>query len=547
MANFKQALLCLLSFSLAAFSCLQNQSWAKPPTNVILAAEQKLTYNLDHFPETLDPGLAGDFVSQVALNPLFDGLYRYNAKGEFVPAAAASYSVSDNGMLWTFYLRPEAKWHDGKPVTAHDFVYAWQRLGSPNSMSIYADFLVTMHLVNGQEVLQGILPPEMLGVTAVDDYTLQVRLEKPVPWLLQLVSNPQLYPVREDIILKHGNAWTIPENIIGNGPFKLTSYLPNDQITYHKWDGYWDAENITLTDLKATFLEENIAYYSYLKGDLPITKVYPAIKKRVLSERPTEVYMTPLNATYYINLNQQLAKFKDQRVRKALALLIDNRFIAKHIVAAGQATTSIVPENIEDAELMHQASYFRQVASANYDQARNLLVEAGYSVEKPLTFNFAYSDSRVERALFITIQQMWQKNSEGLIAITGEQLEWKTFLHKVRGMSYEASINGWAADYNQATTFLDLRRCGAGSNYSGYCDSQYDNLLEMANNLIDKETRQKLYAQANEKLQEEFAILPLYWMTAIYLKSPVLGGFNPYREFNDVRDLYIIAGSKVRE
>lgn len=526
----------ILTFSTLLLVTTSQAVVLRPGT--LLAPQQEYTFNLRYFPETLDPNLVSDAISLRATIPIFDTLYRLGPTGDFIPAAARAYKVSDDQLTWTFYLRPEATWQDGKPVTAHDFIYAWHRLADHNSTSIFANAFVNMHVVNADGVYQRMLEVDKLGVKALDDHTIEINLYQPTPWVMQIIAGIALAPVRQDLIEKYGSQWTQPEYIVGNGPYKLVTYSPNDQILYQKWDGYWDAKNIYLTQAKAIFTDERIAYYRYLTGELLTTNVFKAIQRQVLAERPDQVYMTPLNATYYVNLNMEV--FKDRNVRYALALLTDNNYLSRNIVPGTRATTIFAPTDLQDGQAQEQAKYFTAPSKTKYQEAKELLAQAGYSPQKPLTFTLSYSNSRNERAVFVALQQMWAKNSDGMIQVKGQITEWKTFLSEIKAGKFEASLNGWAADYDHVSNFFGLRACKSPSNYARYCNANYDALLEIAEHTVDNDTRQQMYAQANSMLQEDAAILPLYWMENVTLKSPQLGGYNPYLPLQYFRDFYIL-------
>ncbi|RIY35468.1 peptide ABC transporter substrate-binding protein, partial [Psittacicella gerlachiana] len=357
-------------FSLSLFSLVASSFNAQAitiPQGVTLAPKQEYIFNLPSFPATIDPGLIGDTLSARAAEPLFDTLYRLGSSGDFLPTAASGYKVSDDQLTWTFYLRPEATWHDGKPVTAQDFIYAWQRLAAHDSRSIFANAFVNMHVVNADGVYQRLIKVEELGISALDSHTLEIKLYQPTPWLLQIIANLALAPVRQDLIEKYGSAWTQPEHFIGNGPYTLSTYLPNDQITYQKREDYWDSQNIYITQAKAIFSEPRIAYYRYLTGEILVTEVFKGISKQVFAERPSEVYLTPRNASYYLNLNSQ--SFADLKVRQALALLTDTQYLSKHIVLGATATSIFAPTSLQDGQYQKQAPYFYNFPSDNNAQA----------------------------------------------------------------------------------------------------------------------------------------------------------------------------------
>ncbi|MFC6276687.1 peptide ABC transporter substrate-binding protein [Psittacicella hinzii] len=533
----------------AAASAPAENTAVKERDGKKLAAVQKLTINLGSFPDTVDPGKFSDASSGQIAKGVFETLYRQGVSGEYVPQAAESYSVSEDGLTWTFKLRPNAKWHDGKPVTAQDFVYSWQRLSDPKNGSSYGDYLANnANVVNAQEVYSGKLPTSELGVKAVDDYTLEIKLTRPTPWLVQVLSYGVLAPVRQDVVEKFGDAWTRPENIVGNGPYRLTKYIVNDEIVLEKFNDYWNADNIALTDVRFVFIKDpNTAYYKYLAGELAFTAIPPQLKENILKERTEEVRTSPALLTGYMDFQHKYEPFQNPKVRRALALLTDNKFIVKNIYAAGQPTSIFTPTYVQDGQLATKADYWDKDMTERRKEAVELLKEAGYSAQNPLKVELKYSSGKTVQKVFVALQQQWGKESGGLIQLTGSMSEWKSFLDEIKNGSYQIRFGGWGADYDQASTFYNVYTCGNAANYSNFCDKEYDDLINRANSEQDAEKRAELYAQANKLLQDKQAVIPFNWAEVFALVSPALGGYNEKNDERYFQDYYLIDGLSVKK
>lgn len=512
---------------------------------VKLAANQNITVNFGSAPASLDPTYVGDQVSRDATSSVFDPLYRMCPDGKLCGAAATSHTISDDGLTWTFHLRPGATWQDGKPVTAQDFVYSWQRLMNPESAATYGDYFTLAHIVNAEDIAAGKKKPEELGVRAVDDLNLEVKLTQPVPWLDEILTYQATAPVRKDLIEKFGKEWTRPENIVGNGAYKLTKYIPNDRIEYVKWDKYWDATNVHITGYKAIFLNDpNASLLRYLQGELLVVGVPPSMKKQLRVERPEEIYEANRLTNWYLSFNVE--RIKDVRVRKAIALLTDQKFIVNNILAAGHATTIFAPTSVRDGQLQKEADWFSWPYEKRVEEANKLLAEAGVTPKNPLEIEFLLSNSRTGTQTFIAVQQQLQRNTKGALKVKSRLEEFKLYLESAHASNYDMRLAGWGADYNQASTFFTLALSNSIQNDAKYKSAEYDELVTAAAKSQDANTRAELYAKANEVLQRDVPVSILWWSTVLGLRSPALGGFNPNINDRFVRDYYVIDGKQAK-
>lgn len=516
------------------------------PAGQELAEVQEVTFNIQGNPSTLDPNLAGDNQSNSVIKNLFDTLFQEDVHGKTVPVGAESYEVSADGLTYTIKLRKEATWSDGKPVTAHDYIYSWQRLTDPNTASEYGSFLELGNIVNADKVLAGELPPSALGAKALDDYTIEVKVTVPTPWLIQILSYASTSPVRQDIVEKFGEQWTRPENIVTNGAFTLSKFLLNDHLEMVKNPNYYAADKVILNKVQLIFLSDEMsAWYKYLAGEIASTTLPAQLTEQIIAERPEEVAYAPAAANFFLAIN--IDKVPDARVREAIRLLIDTRFITNTILHYGIPTSIFTPTHVTDAQKATEAEYFNQDRDTRVKRAQELLKEAGYTPEKPFEFELLRGKGNTLERTAIAMNGWFTKDSGGLIKFTDRVEETKVFYESLNAGRYLARMSGWGADYNQASTFYNTLRCHDTNNTYGYCSEEYDNILKAANTEQDPEKRAELYAKANEVIVKDVAVIPLFWKEVKNAINPNLGGFNPWNLNNYYKNYFIIANKGVKK
>ncbi|RIY33838.1 hypothetical protein CKF59_06095, partial [Psittacicella gerlachiana] len=493
------------------------------PANIKLAKVQFLQRNAKENPATIDPGKLSDSNSINVARSLFDTLVRQAPDGRYVGVAAQTWKQSADGLTWTFNLRKDATWSDGKPVTAQDFVYAWQRLVSPENASVYIDYLGTANVKNAKEIAQGKLPATSLGVKALDDYTLEVHLTQATPWFTQLVTLGVLAPVRQDKIEQYGDQWTHPKYFVGNGPYVLTENIINGHITFVKNPQYWDAKNVLIEKSEYIFMTDiNMIYNKYLANEVLTADIPPNIYNKVLQERPDEVkeYIDPLTWAIYFNVD----KIPDPQVRRALKLLVDNRYLTNVILKAGQPTSIFTPTFLADADLATEEAYFSRPYEENVEEAIKLLQAAGYSKDKPFAFTLLAPREQLMNVTLVAIQGWFQQKTQGLVKMETNMMERKVYEDIVQNKDYQARLGWTRGDYDQASAFYNTLLCNNGQNSTNWCNAQYDALVLEANKTIEPHQRALLYAQANKLIQEQTPVAPIYLKGAYLLKSPALGG-----------------------
>lgn len=528
----------LVSASLVGVSGMALAEDRHPETGEVLAEEQVFTYRALDESSSLDPQVVEDVDGSYIVRDLFEGLLNSDAEGNLIPGVAERYESNDDNTVWTFYLRDNAKWSDGKPVTANDFVYAWKRAVDPELASPYAWYMSLMAIENVDAILDGSMDKGELGVEAVDDYTFRVQLTRPLPYFPQMVTHATTFPSPQWVIEEHGQEWTKPSNFVGNGAFVLTEHVINERLVRERNELYWDNEN-NMMDKVVTLVinDENQALNRYDAGELDKTEIPAGQYPRLEKERPDEAHSIPRLCAYYYAFNNDVEPFDDVRVRKALSYAIDRDIVINNILQGGQVpaytftpelTAGFTPPDVE----------FGQMTQAERDaKAKELMAEAGYGPSNPLNTSILYNTSESHKKIAIAVAAMW-KQKLGVNA-TLENQEWKTFLTTRSDGNFEIARGGWCGDYNEASTFLDLMQSESGYNDANYDSAEYDRLAAEAQTMSDPSAN---YTKMEQLIAEDMPNAPVYHYTDVIMLKPYVKGW----PFEDVqqniysKDLYIV-------
>lgn len=489
------------------------------PNGMPLADDQTFTYRVLDEHSSVDPQVVEDVSGSEIVRDLFEGLYNQDRYGKLVPGVATSYDVSDDKKVYTFHLRDNAKWSDGKPVTAGDFVYAWRRLADPELASPYQWFIEIMGVKNGGAVMSGDMPTDQLGVKAVDDHTLEVTLEQPLPYFVLTTTHASTFPAPRWVIEEHGAEWTKPGNIVGNGAYVLTEHVPNERSVRERNPMYWDNEHTIIDKVTALVInDENVAVTRFKAGELDRTEIptgqYPRFKK----EMPEATVVFPRLCSYYYTLNvsdKGPDYLKDVRVRQALSYAIDRDIIVEKVTQGGQIPAYTFTPGATAGFEVPRVDYATWSQAERNAKARALMEEAGYG--DGLDVKLIYNTSEGHKKIAIAISQMW-KQTLG-VNTTLENQEWKTFLQTRGNKDYEVARAGWCGDYNEASTFLDLVQSNSGYNDAGYSNPEVDQLLAQAKTMDDPQPN---YTKVEEILAHDMPIIPIYHYTGNYLMNPEL-------------------------
>ncbi|MEG0773432.1 peptide ABC transporter substrate-binding protein [Clostridium sp.] len=510
------------------------------------AVEQKIVYNLGADPKTIDPQLNSAVDGSTIITNAFEGLLRQDKDSKLVNGVAEKYEMSADGKTYKFTLRDNAKWSDGKKVVAGDFEYAWKRALNPEVASEYAYQLY--YLKNGEAYFNGKAKAEDVGVKAIDDKTLEVTLEAPVPYFLSLTAFPTYYPVRKDVVEANPEKWALsPETYICNGPFKMKEWKEKESMTFVPNENYWDAGDVKLDTLEVRLIDDEITYLNAFKsGELDIIDSPPPTEiPSLLADGTAKVY--PYLGTYlYIfnvsdtQVDPAAAKvLKDVRVRKALALGIDRKMLVEKVAQGGQVpATSYVPEGIVDSlGVEFQKDYLPE--TADIAGAKKLLEEAGFKDGKGMPkITFTFNTGSGHQMIAQAIQDMWKTNLGVEIELKNE--EWAVFQDTRNNFQYSIARHGWIADYNDPMTFLDMWVTGGGQNNAGYANPEYDKLIAIAKSETDGAKRTEALHKAEDILMTDLPVLPLYFYTNIICADPTVKGFikSPLGQM-DFKDAYV--------
>ncbi len=476
----------------------------------VAAAAATLNRGNQNDPDTLDPHKAtGSWESNI-LGDLFVGLFTEDAKANPVPGAAESWTVSEDGLVWTFKLRANAVWSDGVPVTADDFVFSFRRQMDPATASQYASMLYDIK--GGEEVNSGKAAPDTLGVRAIDATTLEITLTHPAPYLPQLLMHQITYPVAKHVVEKYGDDWVKPENYVSNGPFKLVSWRPNDSVVTVKNDKFYDAASVKLDGV--TFYptdDAEAALKRFRTGDLDLNVGFPSAQIEMLKRTMAdELKVSTIVNVRYIVMNTLKKPFDDPRVRKAISLAINREVIVSQIIKAGEvAAYSIVPPGTAGYGEGPRLSFETMAMPDRIAEAKRLLAEAGYGPENPISFRYNYISDNDSRRMAAALQGMWAAIGVKVELVVMEK---KVHYNTVRAQDYEVAEANWFADFNDAKNFLFLAQPSAGDmNMSRYGNQAYEDLIRKSDQERDEAARATIMKEAEGLMLEEYPITPIFY------------------------------------
>jgi len=513
-----------------------------PVTGEALADDQTFTYSLlDEF-TTADPQMVEDVSGSYFVRDLFEGLMNQDSDGNLIPGVATGYTTSDGNKVYTFTLRDNARWSDGNPVTAHDFVYSWRRLADPATASPYSWFADIMALENVGAVMSGESPPEALGVRALDNHTLEVRLTAPLPYFAAMTTHASTFPSPQWTVRTFGDNWTKPGNIVGNGAYVLTEHIPNETATRERNTMYWN-NDATIIDKVVTLVinDENTDFTRWEAGETDKGAIPSGQYPRLKAQYPDEAISFPRLCTYYMTFNLSPSgpeAFKDVRVRQALSYALDRSVVTDKILQGGQIQAfTFTPGTTAGFEV--PAVAFGEMSQDQRNvNAKLLMAAAGYGPDNPLKFEYLYNTSEGHKKIAIAAQQMW-KETLGAEATLANQ-EWKTFLKTRGGQNFDVARGGWCGDYNEASTFLDLMTTPSGYNDGKFSNAEVDELMTSARTMSDATSN---YTRVEEIMANEMPIIPVYHYTGVFMLRNNLKGwpFNNVEQNVYSRDLYKVA------
>ena len=479
-------------------------------------------------PQDLDPQTVTAFTDMNIMVSLFEGLTVLDERtSKPLPATAESWNCSPDGLTWTFHLRPNARWSDGTPLTAHDFVFSFRRILSPKLASEYSYML--WPLKNARALNEGRMTDfSQLGARAIDAHTLELRLAAPCPWMLTLVSNQPWFPVPRHSIERwgawdqRGTAWTRPGHLVSNGPFRLVEWRPGVQITVERNPDYWDAAHTRLNRI-VFFPYENISSEESAFRTGQRHMIYELSPERIATyrrEAPNELRIDPLYETFFLRLNVTHPPLDNPKVRRALAMAIDRTAICRTVLQQSRIPApSMTPPGAD-------GYVSRAKIPDNAHEARLLLAEAGYPGGKGFPrLEIQFKSDDIHRATIEAIQQMWRKELGIETVLT--PLEQATWLDNQRTLSYQITSSRWIGDYLDPNTFLDLWVGDNGKNQTGWKNPAYDALIRQAAHTLDLDQRHELQQRAEAILLDQCPVVPIFYGARVYLISPAVHHWPP--------------------
>jgi oligopeptide transport system substrate-binding protein len=476
-------------------------------------------------PGSLDPHkISGNWEDRI-VSDFLEGLMAEDIKAEPIPGQAESYTLSDDGLVYTFKLRPGITWTDGVPVTAQDFEFAFRRLFDPKEANEYA--YLQYPIKNSAKIAAGeITDFNELGVKALDDTTLEITLESPTPFFLKMLCHFTSYPLPRHVLEKHGADWTKVENLVANGPFKIVEWVPGSYIRATKNDTYYDAANVKIDEVTFNVSEDLAAAFNrYRAGEFDIMTDFPTDQYELIKEQlPGQSHVIPFLGIYYYLMNQEKPEFQDIRVRQALSLAVNRDVIGPDVLGTGELPAyGWVPEGTANFD---GETYMPDWASLPYEErvakAAALMAEAGYTPENPLKIQLRYNTNDNHQRIAVAISAMWKP-----IGVEVELFNAETAVHydALRAGDFQVARAGWLLDYSDASNVLDLLKTGVENNYGQYSNAEFDALLKAASTEQDLLKRSEMLHQAEKIAMDEFAAIPIYWYVSKNIVSPKVSGF----------------------
>ena len=508
----------------------------------------EMTLNIASEPQSIDPALNSAVDGAIMLSHMFEGLMRWDDSGAetvgsdgtcnnavLAEGQAESYEKTpneDGTVTYTFKLRDDIKWSDGKDVTAQDFVFSWQRLVSPETAADYSYMIDCV--VNANEIMNGEKEPSELGVKAVDEKTFEVTITSDLPYFLEICAFPATFPVREDIV---SNAqWTYdPATYVSNGAYKMSERVTNDRIVMVPNEYYYDVDSLGPQKLTFKLMEDqNAMLNGFNTGELDFIESMPTDEVAGLLASG-DLKIVDYIGTYYVCYQTQKAPFDDWRVRKAFTLAVDRNRIVTEITQTGQVEAGgYVPAGVYDAAGATGDDFrtvggdyydpYKEAYEANCEEARALLAEAGYpNGEGFPVVEYLYNTGDDHKSVAEALQNMWQTQLG--VTVTLNNQEWATFLQTRKDGDYSIARNGWIADYNDPMSFLDMWLTGGGNNDAQYSNAEYDAKIQAAKASTDPAERMQLMHEAeNILMEEDWVVNPLYFYTQKYMLADGIQG-----------------------
>ncbi len=461
-------------------------------------------------PETLDAHKARSTQAADVLRDLGEGLVSYTATGELNPGVAERWEISDDGLRYTFNLRPNAKWSNGDIVVAEHFAFAFRRLVDPATAAFYAQFL-----------------GDVAAVEAPGSQTLVVTLKRPTPYLLSLLTHPATFPMHPASLKEHGDGFARPGKLISNGAYVLKDWVPGSVVTLVRNDHYWNNAATSIEKVQHHVLTQEMSELArYRAGELHITSsVPPESFERVRTEFGDQLHVSPNLGIYYYGFNLTKPPFKNNpQLRQALSMAVDRDVLVAKVTGRGEPPAySWVPSGVDNYS-PPQLSYASLTQAERNQIARGLYKEAGYSEKNPLQIELRYNTSDTQRRVAVAIQAMWADVLGVETTLINE--EFQVLLANTREREITQVFRGsWLGDYNDAHTFLSILQSDNAANTPGYASDEYDSLMQRAASQPDSGRRRLFLEEAEREMLADHPVIPIYFYVSKHLVSSRVEGW----------------------
>ena len=507
-------------FAFACATCTQAPNGSSREANNLDAGRRILHRGSGGEPSSLDPAQALDTFSFEILRDLFEGLTSESPDGSVVPGVASTWTVSDSGLNYEFEIRSDAKWSDGEPVRARDFVLAWQRIVDPSNASPVADVLRPIKFA--PEILSGKMSPEKLSAHALDDRKLVVELSRPTPYFPQILSHSATFPTKEG----HEKPTNAHTNWVSNGPYVLSSWRPGTEIRLERNRFYWDKQHVQIDSISySPISNEDSEFNQYRSGQLDITASVPLAALPIIRhDFPAELHIAPFLGVYYYALNLHTGPLSSSaKLRQALSMAIDREALQGSLLPFGQVPAyGFVPPGTWNFN-SQSWKWKGMLIDARHQIARDLYSQAGYSTKNPLRVRLLFNSSPSIKRMAVAAAAMWTQNLGMETELIDE--EYRVFLDsRKKSSDWDVIRLGWTADFNDAANFLDTLRSSSPNNDSGYKNPEFDRVLDLAESSNDAMKRKSLLESAERIVLDDYPVIPLYFYTSKRMISPRVKG-----------------------
>lgn len=478
-------------------------------------------------PKSFDPQVVTGVLESNINRALFEGLIRFHPTEDLAAPGGAAYEVTPDAMatVWTVKLRPDLKWSDGHPLTSEDFAFSYERILTPALGAKYSEML---YFMKGAEAFNKGETEDFsdVGFELIDAQTFKITLRGPTPYFPELLKHYTWYPVPKHAVLKYGsigligNAWSKPENLVSNGPFRMKSFRRNDHIEVERNPHYWDAENVSINGVRFlpisnTFTEARM----FRDGQLHITyTAAPEVVDLMKKEAPEMLRQEPYLGTSMYRYNVTRKPLDNKLVRQALSMSIDREALCENVFRGYSPAYGVTPPTSDYDP--------PKVAVFDPERARELLAEAGFADPKDFPrLKLLIASRETASTLATAIQAMWREHLGVEIEI--ENKEWTAYLVAMSELEYDIAAGGWIGDYVDPLTFLEMWTPGNGNNRTGWVSEPFANKLKESYQVAESEERFRLLKEAEAILLEEAPMTPIAWQGKNYLIHPSVKGWEP--------------------